>query len=77
MAVYWTLELLPLPVTSLLPVVLFPILGVSDTNSTAMVYMKVNFIFIARDNQNSVPGCADDVHREPHGCPCRGGEWAP
>jgi len=40
MAVYWTLELLPLPVTSLLPVVLFPILGVSDTNSTAMVYMK-------------------------------------
>ena len=42
MAVYWTLELLPLPVTSLLPVVLFPILGVSDTNSTAMIYMKVN-----------------------------------
>ena len=40
MAVYWTLELLPLPVTSLLPVVLFPLLGVSDTNSTAMVYMK-------------------------------------
>ena len=41
MAVYWTLELLPLPVTSLLPVVLFPLLGVADTNSTAMVYMKV------------------------------------
>lgn len=40
MAVYWTMELLPLPVTSLLPVVLFPLLGVLDTNSTAMVYMK-------------------------------------
>ena len=56
MAVYWTLELLPLPVTSLLPVVLFPILGVSDTNSTAMVYMKVNFISIAKDKQDGVPG---------------------
>jgi len=40
MAVYWTLELLPLPVTSLLPVVMFPLLGVSDTNTVAKVYMK-------------------------------------
>ena len=40
MAVYWSLELLPLPVTSLLPVILFPLLGVMDTNTTAMVYMK-------------------------------------
>ena len=77
MAVYWTLELLPLPVTSLLPVVLFPILGVSDTNSTAMVYMKVNFISIAKDKQDGVPGCADDVHWEPDGGPCSGGERAP
>ena len=40
MAVYWSTELLPLPVTSLLPVILFPLLGVMDTNTTAMVYMK-------------------------------------
>ena len=77
MAVYWTLELLPLPVTSLLPVVLFPILGVSDTNSTAMVYMKVDLIFITNENQYRVSGCADDVHWKPDGGPRRGGEWSP
>ena len=77
MAVYWTLELLPLPVTSLLPVVLFPILGVSDTNSTAMVYMKVNFIFITNDNQYRISGRADDVHWKPDGGPCSGGERSP
>jgi len=40
MAVFWIMELLPLPVTSLLPVVLFPLLGIASTNDTAVVYMK-------------------------------------
>ena len=40
MAVYWSLELLPLPVTALLPIPLFPLLGVASTSQTAAAYMK-------------------------------------
>ena len=86
MAVYWTLELLPLPVTSLLPVVLFPLLGVADTNSTAMVYMKVavatmNIYLLLNSVTNVAPQCcphtggADDVHWQLDGRLGRGGEW--
>ncbi|KAG0444971.1 hypothetical protein HPB47_008544 [Ixodes persulcatus] len=41
MAVYWMFELVHLSVTSLLPVFLFPILGILDTASTTAPYMKV------------------------------------
>jgi hypothetical protein len=33
---------LPLAVTSLLPVVLFPLLGIASTNTTSLLYMKVS-----------------------------------
>ncbi|CAN7988177.1 unnamed protein product, partial [Ixodes pacificus] len=42
MAVYWMFELVHLSVTSLLPVFLFPILGILDTASTTAPYMKLN-----------------------------------
>ncbi len=47
MAVFWLLELLPLPVTSLLPVVLFPMLGVLSTAKVTVCYFKeVNMMML-------------------------------
>lgn len=40
MSMYWVTEAIPLPVTSMLPMVLFPLLGVLDTDRTCMMYMK-------------------------------------
>lgn len=40
MAVFWVTEALPLPITSMLPMVLFPLMGILDTEKTCMMYMK-------------------------------------
>ncbi len=40
MAIYWTTEAIPLPVTALLPVVLFPLFGIMDTGKVCIAYMK-------------------------------------
>uniref|UniRef100_A0A1B0GNS6 Citrate transporter-like domain-containing protein n=1 Tax=Phlebotomus papatasi TaxID=29031 RepID=A0A1B0GNS6_PHLPP len=40
MSVYWVTEALPLAITSMIPMVLFPIMGVLDTERTCMMYMK-------------------------------------
>lgn len=47
MAVYWMTEAVPLPVTSLLPVVLFPLLGVLSTDKVCINYFKeTNMMFV-------------------------------
>jgi len=47
MAVYWMTEALPIAVTSLIPMVLFPVLGVCSTNEVGVNYLKsTNFMFI-------------------------------
>ncbi|XP_045453888.1 protein I'm not dead yet [Melitaea cinxia] len=47
MATYWVLELLPLPVTSMLPIVLFPTMGILDSDKTCAAYMKeTNMMFM-------------------------------
>lgn len=40
MSLLWVTEALPLPITSMLPIVLFPLMGILSTSKTCMVYMK-------------------------------------
>ena len=46
MAIYWMTEALPLPVTSLIPVVAFPLFGIMDTGAVCTAYMKVRDYFV-------------------------------
>ncbi len=41
MSVFWITEALPIPVTSLMPVVLLPCLGILESKNVAMLYFKV------------------------------------
>jgi len=47
MAAYWMTEALPLPITSLMPMVLLPFLGLMSTNEVGINYLKsTNFMFL-------------------------------
>lgn len=41
MALFWTLEVLPIAATALMPVALFPLLGLMSTEEVSKNYMKV------------------------------------
>jgi sodium-dependent dicarboxylate transporter 2/3/5 len=41
--VYWITEAIPIPVTSLLPIVLFPLVGVVKASEVAPNYFRVSF----------------------------------
>ena len=40
MAMFWTTEVLPLPITGLIPVVLYPLMGIMSTSETCACYMN-------------------------------------
>lgn len=40
MALYWMLDLLPLGITALIPVAVFPLLGIMGTSAVSQLYMK-------------------------------------
>ncbi|XP_007420960.2 solute carrier family 13 member 5 [Python bivittatus] len=47
MAVYWCTEVIPLAITSLLPVVLFPLFGILESKKVCMQYLKdTNMLFV-------------------------------
>ena len=47
MSVYWMTEAVPLAVTSFIPVILFPLLDVLDTEKVCIAYLKeTNMMFI-------------------------------
>ena len=54
MAVYWIFELLPLPITSLLPLVLLPLAGVASTDEVARNYLKVSQTFPESECRHSL-----------------------
>lgn len=41
MAIYWVMESIPLAVTALLPMVLFPVLGLMKSDAVAQMYLPV------------------------------------
>ena len=42
MAIWWATEAVPVPVTALLPLALFPVLGVNDIKTAALPYANPN-----------------------------------
>ncbi|VDK85690.1 unnamed protein product [Litomosoides sigmodontis] len=47
MAIYWVMEVLPLAVTALLPMVLYPLLGLMASKDVAQMYLPdISFLFI-------------------------------
>lgn len=49
MAIYWVTECIPLPITSFLPIAIFPLTGVMSTVITCKCYVNVstkNVIYI-------------------------------
>ncbi|XP_066119344.1 solute carrier family 13 member 2 isoform X1 [Saccopteryx bilineata] len=47
MALFWCVEALPLAVTALLPIVLFPMMGIMDASEASIEYLKdTNILFI-------------------------------
>lgn len=47
MAIYWMTEALPLPVTSLIPVVALPLFGIMETGDVSTAYMKANLVIFS------------------------------
>jgi solute carrier family 13 (sodium-dependent dicarboxylate transporter), member 2/3/5 len=44
MTIYWVTEAIPLPITGMIPIVAFPIMGILGTNAVCMNYMKETLV---------------------------------
>ena len=52
MAVYWVFEILPLAVTSLIPIVLFPLFNIMPTSEVTKFYMKDTIVLYLGGKSN-------------------------
>lgn len=46
MGALWMSEIIPLAITALLPVILFPIFGILDAHEVSVVYLSVRYVFL-------------------------------
>ncbi len=47
MAIFWVTEVVPLPVTAIIPIFAFPLLGILSTDEVCLLYMKeTNMMFL-------------------------------
>jgi sodium-dependent dicarboxylate transporter 2/3/5 len=44
MSIYWVTEALPLPITGMLPMVLFPVFGILSSDQVCMMYLKETMV---------------------------------
>jgi sodium-dependent dicarboxylate transporter 2/3/5 len=50
MAAYWMTEALPLPITSMIPMVALPLLGIMSTGEVAINYLNsTNYMFLGSE----------------------------
>lgn len=42
MIIYWTTNIIPLPVTSLMPLIFFPVFGILSSDEIATFYFSVS-----------------------------------
>ena len=62
----WLLELLPIPATALIPVVLFPFFGIMSTGEVSMFYMKSSIMLFIGGLMVAIAVEHSNLHR--YGC---------
>ena len=62
MAFYWVFDVLPLAVSSLLPMVMFPLLGIMGTSEVSVQYMRSTCMLILGSKSLAKPSFINIIH---------------
>lgn len=72
MGSYWVFEVLPLAITALIPMVLFPFFEIMKSEDVAASYLPVPIIKHGKNNTIIIIGYIFSIHWWSHGgCSCR------